>query len=123
MSRSDPKPRRGVALAGLSGLLLALSFPRPGLHLLAFIALTPFLVGLTGASGRAALRQGYACGAVFFAILLYWVAGVMVQYGGLPWPVAAFFLALLVAYLATFFALFAAALVRLSRRFGTAALL
>src|SRR3989442_15825153 len=119
MSRSDAHPRRGVALAGLSGLLLALSFPRPGLHLLAFIALIPFLAALDRASsGRAALRLGYACGTVFFAILLYWVAGVMARYGGLPWPVAAFFLALLVAYLATFFALFAAALVRLTRRLG-----
>jgi apolipoprotein N-acyltransferase len=99
-------------------VLLALAYPRADLGALAFVALAPFLLSLRGAGRSAALARGYACGAAFFTTLLYWIPGVMETYGGLPAPAAWLGLALLVFYLATYFALFAWLLSASWRRYG-----
>jgi apolipoprotein N-acyltransferase len=109
--------------SALSGLALALSYPHADLWGLAFVALAPFLLALERSDAVDALRNGYACGVVFFLTLLYWVAGVVVTYGGLPWPVALLVLALLVVYLATYFAVFALVIAASWRRFGPLGLL
>jgi apolipoprotein N-acyltransferase len=110
--------RRGLLLSAAAGLLLALAYPRPAYDLAAFVALAPLLLSLRGAGGAAALARGYACGAVFFTVLLYWIAGVVHEYGGLPWPIGLLTLALLVFYLATYVALFAMLTALAWRRFG-----
>lgn len=118
MNGTEISSRRGILLSSAAGLLLAISYPRPGFYLAAFIALVPLLLALRSASRGAALLRGYACGVVFFATLLYWIVGVVHTYGGLPWPVGVLTLALLVFYLATYFALFALLIARSWVRFG-----
>lgn len=118
-----PSARRALILSAGSGLLLALAFPRSDLFLLAFVALVPLLMSLEEASRARAIACGYACGAAFFGTLLYWVAPVMSRYGGLPWPLSLLFLALLVFYLASYVAVFAAFLAWSWRRAGPLSLL
>jgi apolipoprotein N-acyltransferase len=114
-----------LILSLVSGLLLALSFPRYGHSLFGWIALAPLLVALAIARPRPlrAWSLGLASGGVYFAGTVYWTGGVMAQYGGIQPGLAAVIAGLLVAYLALFpaaFALFVAAMVR---ALGTRALL
>jgi len=118
MNDTEIPPRPGILLSSAAGLLLALAYPRPGYGVAAFVALVPLLLALRGASLVAALARGYACGAIFFTILLYWIVGVVHTYGGLPWPVGALTLALLVFYLATYVAIFASLIAVSWRMFG-----
>jgi apolipoprotein N-acyltransferase len=129
-------PARQVdyALAAASGALLALSFPRFGTPVLAWVGLAPLLAalatpGLSPAPPAAvrglghALVLGLIAGCVYFAGTIYWVGGVMTLYGGVSpwaaWPVAA----ALVAYMALYPALFAVVTRRLVQAFGPVALL
>ena len=93
-----------VPLALLSGALLALSFPRYGHPAVAWAALVPLIVALAQpATSRAhAWWLGLIAGAVYFAGTIYWTSGVMAQYGGIAWPLAAAIAGLLVAYMALF---------------------
>ncbi|MDD2500910.1 MAG: apolipoprotein N-acyltransferase [Geobacter sp.] len=75
---------RPALLAGLSGLLIALSFPKADLSFLAWIALIPLLTTLEGQSPRAAFKLGFFSGLIAYAGLLYWVMIVMGDYGHLP---------------------------------------
>ena len=113
-----------LALAVLSGALLALSFPHYGHFAVAWIALVPLLVAITQTTSvKHALTVGLVTGAVHFAGTVYWIAQVMVEYGGLARPVAWVVHALLIAYLALFPALFATVTAFLYRRLGPGALL
>lgn len=94
--------RRGI-LSVLSGILIALSFPDPGLSLLAWIALIPMLVALEGSSPRTAFRIGITCGITAYAFILYWLNIVFTQYGHLPWAVSVPVYLLLVLWLAMFY--------------------
>jgi apolipoprotein N-acyltransferase len=123
MSSTETRGVLAWAPAVLSGLVLALTYPRPDLFPLAFVALVPFLLSLRAAAPSAALARGYLLGAAFFAPLLYWILPVMTRYGGLPWLSALAALALLVGYLASYCALFALLLSAAWRRLGPPALL
>jgi len=112
-----------LLLAALSGVLLFLSFPTLGHPAVAWLALVPLLVAVTGATPWRALRLGAVAGSVHFAGTLYWIPTVMIEYGGLPVPAAWLVHALLVAVLALFPALFAAATADLTARFGPRGLL
>jgi len=115
---------RGDALAALSGVLIALSFPKFGHWSLAWVALAPLLVAIPSApTGRSAFRRGYVTGAVSSAGLVYWTEAVVVQYGGLPLVVGLIVMTLLCLALALFPSLFAWMVWRWTRRFGAAALL
>jgi len=118
MNGTEIPGRRGILLSAAAGLLLALAYPRPSLNLAAFVALVPLLLSLRGVSRATALARGYACGMVFFGVLLYWIVRVVHTYGGLPWPVGVLSLALLVFYLATYVALFALLTSLAWKRFG-----
>jgi len=48
--------------AVLSGVLLALSFPKPGLSLLAWVAFVPLLWAVAGATPRQSFRLGFVTG-------------------------------------------------------------
>jgi apolipoprotein N-acyltransferase len=122
MSNPEAAEARGLAAATASGLLLAAAYPRADVNVLAFVALVPVLLALRGCRPGRALRRGFACGVAFHAVLLYWVAGVMVDYGGLPWPLAIAVLALLVAYLAAYTAVFALVVAASWARLGPLAL-
>ncbi len=123
MSSTEGAARRGPALSIVSGVLLALAYPRADLGLLALVALVPFLRAIAGAPPRTALLRGYLCGSAFFAVLLYWIPRVMVVYGDLPWIIACLILALLVLYLATYVALFAWVTAASWRRVGPLSLI
>ena len=112
------------ALAALSGLLLALSFPKFGHGAVAWVALAPLMIALGGARSRAhGLRLGYLTGAVSSLGLVYWTALVVTQFGGLPLPLGIGVMALLCLALAVFPSLFGWLLAAWVRALGTRALL
>ncbi|MEE8504481.1 MAG: hypothetical protein V3T26_08555, partial [candidate division NC10 bacterium] len=113
--------RRGLAV--LSGVLLALSFPRFHLAPLAFGALVPLLVGLHGVSTLQGTSLGIIAGMVFYLMSIPWVVHTMVTYGGLPLPLGVLLLIALSLYLALYVGVFAYGVTRLSTRGGLAYLL
>jgi apolipoprotein N-acyltransferase len=112
------------ALAILSGVLLALSFPRFGHPAFAWIALVPLLITLSrGQPPLRAFYLGLTSGLLYFIGTIYWTGTVVRQFGGLAMPVALLAMLLLAAYLALYPALTALITARLVRRAGTGALL
>ena len=85
-----------VLLAAVSGAALFLSFPRPALYPLAWIALVPLFLALRRARPVGSLFLGLAAGFVFFASVLYWIA----IFGYLPWVLLALAQALFIAVFA-----------------------
>jgi apolipoprotein N-acyltransferase len=115
--------RPSFALASVSGVLLALSFPKFGHPAVAWIALAPLLVALPGATLWRAFLLGLTAGAIFFTGTLYWITRVMVVYGDLaPW-VGVLINAALILYQAAFPAFFALVVCRLAATFGRSALI
>ncbi|MBI3402337.1 MAG: apolipoprotein N-acyltransferase [Acidobacteria bacterium] len=118
--------------AALSGVLLALSFPKVGHPAIAWIALAPLLTALAQEPRSRfvrppglthALRLGLLTGVIYFAGTLYWITGVMAVYGGLaPW-IAVFVNAALILYLSLFPGIFAVIVRRLFFAIGQGALL
>jgi apolipoprotein N-acyltransferase len=121
MNRTEGRVALLAAL--LSGIALALAFPSADQGWLAFIALTPLLRAIPNAPPAAAFRLGWLAGGAFHAFLLYWILGVMTQYGGIPLPLGLMVFLLLVAYLASYVGLFAALVSASTRRWGPAAIL
>jgi apolipoprotein N-acyltransferase len=107
--------RGGLAIA--SGVLIALSFPNPGLSFLAWIALIPLLIAMEDSSPQQAFRIGLTCGITAYAGIMYWLNIVLMQYGHLPWPVSIPIYLLLVFWLALFYAL-STAIARLGELIG-----
>ena len=117
----------------MSGVLLALSFPKYGHPACAWIALTPLLVSLASNQPRipdrryrplsTAFSLGLLTGVIYFTGTLYWITRVMAVYGGLSMPVAVLVNAALIAYQALFPAVFAIVVRRLVLAWGPAALM
>ena len=78
---------RWAPWALFSGVLLMLSFPRPDLHLLVWVALVPMVLVAREASARRRWCAGFVTGFVWRATSLYWITHVMVTYGGMSTPV------------------------------------
>ena len=93
-----------VALALLSGALLALSFPKFGHPAVAWVALAPLIVAVTHRPlpWRRAFLLGLATGAVYFTGTLYWLVETMTTFGDQSPAVAVLAAFLLVAYLSLF---------------------
>jgi apolipoprotein N-acyltransferase len=112
----------------LSGALLALSFPKFGHPAVAFIALVPLLVALSGWSGRGvalpgvSTRRGFTLGLlagfIHFAGTVYWTGATVSTFGGLPVFVAVIVAALLALYMAAYVAIACAIGAILIRHFG-----
>src|SRR5690349_11046877 len=96
------------AAATVSGVLLALSFPRYGHPAVAFIALVPLLVALRGASASRGFRLGLIAGFIHYAGTVYWTGATVSQFGGLPVIVAILVAGLLALYMAAYIAVFGA---------------
>jgi apolipoprotein N-acyltransferase len=109
-------------LAVLSGVLLALSFPRFNLAPFAFGALVPLLVGLDGVPALQGTYLGIIAGLVCYLLSIPWVVHTMTTYGGLPLPLSFLLLIALSLYLALYVGVFAYGVTRLSAR-GTLAYL
>ena len=115
---------RKPLLAVLSGVLLALSFPKFGSGVVAWVALAPLLVALAESRGGLdSFRLGYITGAVASVGIVYWTALVVVQYGGLSLPVGIGVMGLLCLALALFPSAFALMVGTWHRRLGPPALL
>ncbi len=102
---------RSIALAALSGILLAVSFPVLEFHLLAWIALLPLFLALRAESLRNGFWLGGIAGIMYFAGTLYWVANTVHLHGGVPIITALLITLLLCAHLALYPAIFGAAVV------------
>ncbi|WP_298268210.1 apolipoprotein N-acyltransferase [Geobacter sp.] len=102
MSGYKAIPRRDYLMALLSGVLLALSFPTPGLSILAWVAFVPLLLACGRKDPRKAFRLGLVTGLSAYAGILYWINIVVTTYGKLPWGVSLCLFSLLVAYLALY---------------------
>lgn len=109
---------RSVALASLSGILLAAAFPTLNLHFLAWIALVPLLLALKEQSSRNGFWIGGITGLVYFAGTVHWVTNSVHFYGGVPAIPASLITLLLCAYCALYPALFGAAAVHLWKNHG-----
>ena len=117
----------------MSGALLALSFPKFGHPALAFVALTPLYVALSGWTGRSNQFRGVSAtrgftlglltGVVHYAGTVYWTSGTVATFGGLPWLVAIPVAFLLVLYMSLYVGLSSAATALLIQRFGAVGLL
>jgi apolipoprotein N-acyltransferase len=109
-------------------VLLALSFPRYGHPAVAFVALVPLLVGLSGWDGRSGslpgvstlrgLSLGLITGFVHFAGTVYWTGATVSTFGGLPVAFGVFVSALLALLLALFVGGTGAVIAIAIRRFG-----
>jgi apolipoprotein N-acyltransferase len=102
MTDNSAVSRRDYMLALLSGTLLALSFPKPGLSFLAWFAFVPLLLAIGGKSPRWAFRLGFVSGLTAYVGLLYWLNIVMTTYGKLHWSVSFCLFLFLAAYLALY---------------------
>ena len=111
------------ALAAVSGVLLALSFPTFGHPACGWVALAPLMVGLQRGTLRRAFLLGTLAGGVYFSGTLYWITQVMVLYGNLAQGVAVPVNILLIAYLALFPALFAVIVRAMLAAYGPRALM
>jgi apolipoprotein N-acyltransferase len=98
-----------LILAGFSGALLTASFPNIGLSWLAWIALVPLMLSLRGQSVKNGFRLGLLTGSVHYLTLMYWLVHTLMTFGHLPFYLSVPILILLVAYLALYPAIFAAA--------------
>jgi apolipoprotein N-acyltransferase len=109
----------------IAGALLALSFPRFGTPAMAWIALVPLLVALVDRPVRVSrgFLLGLAAGLTYYAGTLYWISGVMAQYGGFGGPLAAAIAGLLVVFLSLFTGIFGAVVAAIVSRLGRLALL
>ena len=109
-------------------MLLALSFPKYGHPAVAFVALVPLLVAISGWSGRGvaipgvSTRRGFALGLIagfiHFAGTVYWTGATVSTFGGLPVFVAAIVAALLALYMAAYIAVTCAISAIFIRHFG-----
>lgn len=96
--------RRDLCLAILSGLFLALSFPKPALAPCAWFAFVPLLLAVGKKTPRQTFRLAFATGMTAYAGILYWLNIVMVTYGKLPVAVSVLLYLGFCAYLALFVA-------------------
>jgi apolipoprotein N-acyltransferase len=85
--------------------------------------LTPLLVALQRGSLTRVFILGLITGSIYFTGTIYWVTGVMAEYGHMQFPVAVLVNALLIAYLSLYPAIFAMVVRRLVARLGPSALL
>jgi apolipoprotein N-acyltransferase len=105
--------------AAVSALLLILSFPPFELSFLAWIALAPLLKVIAGGvTTRRALWLGWLTGFEFTFFAENWIAHSMTHFGQMLTVIAYAVAMLFAAILAIFPALFAAAMAKLTRRFG-----
>ena len=114
VSANLPLPKK-LLLALTAGLLNWAVFPKVGLWPLVWICQVPLmLASFRETSTSRSLLFGFTAGLVFFFGTCHWIAGVLLNYGGLPWIGAELLFLLLALYLSSFYALFSWAFARLS---------
>lgn len=107
MHRSFPRPDFvSWFLAALSGLMLAAAFPRTGWDFLAWVALVPLFLAISGKTPIQAARLGLVFGVAHFSCVVYWVVIAMTVYGGVPKVLALAILVMMSAVLGVYPAVF-----------------
>jgi apolipoprotein N-acyltransferase len=101
--------------AVLSGVLLTGAFPKFNLFLLAWVALVPLLISIRSLSAWDSFRVGLLAGIVHYTTLLYWIAGTMRAYGGVPWYLCVIVVLLFSVYLAAYVGIFSTLLRKVCR--------
>ena len=97
-----------VALAIVSGVLFAWSFPNVAAGWLMSIALLPLFVALTRVNSyKGALALGWLSQGVAWLLMVPWVIRVMSHYGGLPYITGVLLFVAMCAYLGMYGGLFA----------------
>jgi len=91
--------------AAVSGLLLALSFPKPGLSIFAWIAFLPLFYSVRGKTFKRSFQLGWLTGFTAYCGIFYWLNIVMTTYGKLPLIISICLTLLMAAYLALYPAL------------------
>ncbi len=91
----------------ISGLALAMSFPKADLSYLAFFALIPWFVSIQSMTLKESFYSGFIAGLFFFLTLIYWIVPTVHVYGGLHLVLAVSTLILLCFYLSLYPAIFA----------------
>jgi len=102
---------RVMGTVASSGVLTAAAFPGCDQWYLAWVSLVPLLLVLDTASPRQGFWRGYLAGLVYFGIVLSWMVGLVHWVGIVVLPGVA----LLVAYLALYWAMFGWSYCRLRR--------
>lgn len=90
----------------LAPLLLALSFPKPDIEILAWVGLIPLFYLINRSSLKEVFFWCWVSGILFFLMTLYWLTGTMSNYGGIPAWISLLVLLLLALYLGLYFGIF-----------------
>jgi apolipoprotein N-acyltransferase len=106
-----------------SGAALVLCFPVFDYHLLAFAALSPFLISLWRKPARDAFKAGVALGIPYFFGTQYWIYHSISHYGGVPLVMSFVIVLLLALYLSLYTGLFGLLYSRLINRTSLPAVL
>jgi apolipoprotein N-acyltransferase len=107
--------RKKLLLALAGGLLNWAVFPKVGIWPLVWVCQVPLiLASFRETSNYRALLFGLVAGLAFFMGTCHWIAGVLLNYGGLPWLGAELLFLLLALYLSLFYALFSWGFAQLS---------
>lgn len=92
-----------MLLPVLSGVLLAVSFPRIGHGYLAWVAYIPLIAFVYKSKNAGhAFLGGFVAGAIEIFLLMIWIPGVMLRYGGLSTALAWLAFGLMIGMLACF---------------------
>lgn len=113
-------PLPQAALAALSAVLLVLAFPDFNFWPLAWVGLVPLLVAANRAELAAhAFLLGWLEGTIFFYASCYWLTYSVINYGGIPAPIAYLLLLPAAATVGIFHGIFAASFNFILRRART----
>ncbi len=99
-----------VPLAGASGVLLALAFPKVDWNILAWVAFIPLLWMTQGQTLRRAFSLGWIAGMGFYLCTLYWIVDTIGLYSNIPHIIAVGPLLLMCAVLSAYTGVFAVGL-------------
>ncbi len=90
----------------ISGILLAVSFPKANIYPAAWIALVPLLVFLHNKTPKHSFIAGFITGLLYFFLTTYWIYHSINHYGPIPLIPSLLLVLLLSAYLALYPAIF-----------------
>lgn len=100
------------------GALMALSFPKAGIFVFAWVCLIPLLFAIRGKDPGSASLLGLVFGLTAYIGILYWTVYPVSVYGGISVVLAVIFMLLLTAYISVYLGLFAAFVAWTHKRLG-----
>ena len=101
-----------------AGFFLAISFPRPGISFLAWVAFVPIITIAARSDPIRSLFYGFIFGGTFFITLVYWIYSVLAIHTSMGTFLSIVVLFLLISYLSLFPSIFAYLLSQTIRLYG-----